>query len=93
MSKKDFVDFKVEIDEDSSVETFSGVSKAGKDYSITKQEAWLHKGDKYPVRFSINIDSESEQDRYPVGEYSFSNLLSVDSYGTLVIARDVKLVV
>lgn len=37
-------------------ETIKGTSKAsGKDYEINKQEAFLHKGGKYPDRFEISL--------------------------------------
>jgi hypothetical protein len=40
-------------------ETIKGTSKAsGKAYEINKQEAFLHKGGKYPDRFEISLPND-----------------------------------
>lgn len=40
-------------------ETIKGTSKAsGKPYEINKQEAFLHKGGKYPDRFEISLPND-----------------------------------
>ena len=39
---------------DSSVATLSGTSKAGKPYTVHKQEGYLHNGHRYPERFEFS---------------------------------------
>jgi len=70
-----------------------GVSKAGKDYSISKQIAYLHDpSQKYPRQFQIQVASKNSP--FPVGFYVMDILPSLvfDNFGSLNIdGRDLKL--
>ena len=78
----------------------SGVSKAGKPYSIRKQPAWAYTYDQhgrlqeYPERIEINL--ADGQEPYPVGFYQLApSSFFVGDFHQLVVGRPVldKLVV
>lgn len=73
-------------------QTRSGRSQAGRDYSITTQQAYLHNGEPYPTQMKIQV--ENEMNAYAKGMYQVpftSENFYVDKYGSLTVARNLKL--
>lgn len=59
---------------DASVVTSSGTSKAGKPYTIHKQEGYLHNGHKYPERFEFSppLNTDGKPMGYAPGLYALA---------------------
>ncbi len=78
--------FLIEFDTTTTCETFAGKSKAGNDYSITKQSGYFHTANElYPVKVGIILDSDKADDVYPVGFYIMHNPVTVGAYDSLAI--------
>lgn len=70
----------------------SGIAKqSGKPYEMLTQDAWLHTGDKYPVKCVLTLP-KGQTAGYPVGEYTVENALVPDRYGALIANRDMRIV-
>jgi hypothetical protein len=83
---------KVEIQSD-AVDDRSGKirrgDRAGEDYRIRQQEAWLHNGRAYPERFVIDL---GDQPAFPRGFYEIAPAsLEVGEYGRLQFGRRLQL--
>lgn len=60
-------------------------------FDVTQQEALLHTSDGQVRKIKLNL--EEGQQGYPVGEYTISDeSLTVDAYGRVSLARNIKLV-
>lgn len=59
---------------DANINTQSGTSKAGKAYTIHKQEGYLHNGHKYPERFEFSPpqDGDGKPVPYAPGMYDIA---------------------
>lgn len=59
---------------DAAITTQSGTSKAGKAYTIHKQEGYLHNGHKYPERFEFSPpqDTDGKPLPYAPGMYELA---------------------
>lgn len=79
----------VEIQPNAEVRTQSGKSpRTGRDYSINKQEGWLHNGrDPYPTKIMIALQQNATP--YAPGDYeiNLSESVIVDRYGELAFGR------
>lgn len=74
-----------------AVKNKSGTSKAGKPYSINKQEGFLFtEGAKYPVRFEFNLADGATA--FAPGMYSLDeSSFYVDRFGTLSLSGQLVL--
>jgi hypothetical protein len=73
---------------DALVITQSGMSKAGKPYTIHKQEGYLHNGHKYPERFEFSppVDGDNKPVPYAPGMYELAPAsINVGEYKRLEI--------
>ncbi|MBD9377927.1 single-stranded DNA-binding protein [Pseudoxanthomonas sp. PXM04] len=80
---------------DTTINTRSGKSKAGQEYTIHRQEGYLHNGHKYPERFEFAPPMDGDKPvAYPVGFYDLDPAsIRVGEYKDLEINRfDFKLV-
>lgn len=59
---------------DASVSTLSGTSKAGKPYTVHKQEGYLHNGHRYPERFEFSPpnNTDGKPQAYAPGMYTLA---------------------
>lgn len=54
---------------------FSGTSKAGRPYDVKVQDAYMHKGDKYPEKMEVPVPKKADgsyADPYPPGFYDIA---------------------
>lgn len=78
---------KVEVTTSNLIKS-SGVTKEGAAWSSSRQEAWLHIGASFPIRFSIRTDKP-----YPIGTYILGpSSFTVGQYGDLRFSYDLELV-
>lgn len=64
--------------------------RAGQEYHIRQQEAWLHNGDLHPVKVMVPL--EPEQQPYQAGSYTFApESFEAGDYHRLQFARYPKL--
>lgn len=85
---------RIEI-QNSSVEERSGKvargDRAGQDYHIRSQTAWLHNGDAYPQKMTLNL--QRDQSAYAVGFYTIAPAsIVVGEYGRLEFSRNLELI-
>ncbi len=84
--------FLIEFDTTTTCETFAGKSKAGNDYSITKQAGYFHTpNDQYPTKVGIILDSDKAADMHPVGFYIMNNPVTVGAFDSLAINNKLTL--
>lgn len=70
--------------------TIKNGERAGQQYHIRQQEAWVHNGKAYPERFVISL--QDGQGAYPPGMYQLHpGSLEVGEYGRLQFARRIEL--
>lgn len=61
-------------------------TKAGRDFKVREQHAWVHIGKDYPQEIILQLNSD--QAPYPPGDYVIDHRsLYVDRYGQLAIGR------
>lgn len=79
---------RIEIAEETFT-TKSGKSRSGQDYTIHRQEAYLHNGHRYPERFEVPVPMDGDKPRpYPAGFYTLCpSSLKVGEYKDLEINR------
>lgn len=72
----------VEVQAGSPVRNQSGTSgKTGKQYSINKQEAWLHVGNPYPERIAITLEANATPYAPGLYEIDYQKSIIVNQYG------------